>query len=139
MPKRTLSHVAAGQDPRLEAAQSLGFLVGAWICLILSLSFAAGALHRAARPPAGHPVERINPNNAPTASLVRLPGIGVTRARAIVAFRDHAREQGGHMPVFRCAEDLAQIRGIGPATIDGLRPWLQFDPPPDLRDGPPLR
>lgn len=139
MTKRRLSRVAAGRDLGLEAAQSLGFLVGAGVCLVLALGFAAGALHRTAAPPPYLPIEQINPNDAPVASLVRLPGIGVTRARAIVTFRDHVREQGGHTPVFGSAEDLARVRGIGPATVEGVRPWLRFDPPPGPDDEPPAR
>jgi competence ComEA-like helix-hairpin-helix protein len=121
---------AAGQNPGLEAVQSLGFLVGSCAGLILSLAFATGASHRAAGSPAPRPGGRINPNDASVASLARLPGIGLTRARAIVAFRDHLQDRQGRAPAFRRAEDLAQVKGIGPATVEGMRLWLQFAPLP---------
>jgi competence protein ComEA len=79
------------------------------------------------------PGERINPNEAPVASLARLPGIGLSRARAIVALRSSLHDRAGHGPAFRNADDLSQVSGIGPAVIEGIRPWLRFDPP--LADG----
>lgn len=98
-----------------------------------------GALRKAAGSPQPRPSGRINPNSASVASLARLPGIGLTRARAIIALRDSLQDREGRTPVFRRAEDLAQVKGIGPATIDGIRPWLQFDPPPSDRDKPVAR
>jgi competence protein ComEA len=104
-------------------------IVGSVLCLILLTAFAGQVLGRAVQPPQLPPGERINPNEAPVASLARLPGIGVARARAIVAFRDNLRSQGRQDPAFQCAEDLSKIRGIGPTTLAGIRPWLRFDPP----------
>jgi hypothetical protein len=71
--------------------------------------------------------DRVNPNTASVGSLVRLPGIGVTRATAIVAFRDQSAAKGGDGVAFRSPHDLEQIRGIGPKTVEGLAPWLRFD------------
>jgi len=70
---------------------------------------------------------RINPNYASAASLARLPGIGLTRARAIIALRERLQREAGLNPAFRTAEDLAQVKGIGPSTIEGIRAWLRFD------------
>lgn len=117
---------AAGHNPGLEAAQRLGFLVGSCLCLILSAAFVAGIVRKAGGSPGLCPNGRVNPNDASMASLARLPGIGPTRAHAIVDFRIRLQQQG-NLPAFRCAEDLAQVKGIGPATVDAIRPWLQFD------------
>ena len=128
---------AAGHNPRLEAAQSLGFIVGSCLCLILSAVFAVGTFRKAFGSPEFHSQGRINPNDASVASLARLPGIGSTRARAIVDFRTRLQGRPGDAPVFRKAEDLAQVKGIGPATVEGIRPWLRFDPSPeDGNDAP---
>jgi competence ComEA-like helix-hairpin-helix protein len=63
--------------------------------------------------------ERIDPNTASVASLRRLPGIGIGRARDIVAWRED------HGPgVFRTVGDLDAVHNIGPGTIRGIRPWL---------------
>jgi competence ComEA-like helix-hairpin-helix protein len=139
MAKRATNPIAAGNNPRLEAVQSLGFLVAVCVCIVLSLSFLAGIRHQESGSASVQPDERINPNDAPVASLARLPGIGLTRARAIVALREHLREREGGGPAFRSADDLQQVKGIGPATVEGIRPWLRFDPPLDSIDEPPAR
>lgn len=79
---------------------------------------------RASRPLA--PGERLDPNRAPEVELERLPGVGPSTARAIVA----AREDGG---AFRWREDLLRVRGIGPATLTKLRPHLALGPAPPGR------
>jgi competence protein ComEA len=52
-------------------------------------------------------------NSAGEAELLRLPGIGPTKARAIVAYRQ-ARGP------FASVGDLGKVPGIGPATLTGL-------------------
>ena len=56
----------------------------------------------------------ISVNRATVAELTRLPGIGPSRATAIV---EHRRRHGP----FRRIEDLAQVPGIGSKTVQGLR------------------
>jgi competence protein ComEA len=126
----------AGKNRGLEAVQSLGFLVGLCACVIAGTLFAAAALHRRIDSRQSPSVARINPNNASVYSLARLPGIGASRARAIAEFRDRRKTREGCGPVFQCAEDLAQVKGIGRATIETIRPWLQFDLPADGNDLP---
>jgi len=68
--------------------------------------------------------ERINPNTASAGSLQRLPGVGPARAKSIIAYRQV------HGPAaFRCPQDLAKIRGIGPAIVANVAPHLAFDGP----------
>ena len=64
--------------------------------------------------------ERLDPNTASAASLRRLPMIGPAKARAIIAYRSAAASQ----PAFCSADDLAAVSGIGPATVERLRPYL---------------
>ena len=66
----------------------------------------------------------INPNTAEVASLVRLPGIGPSRARDIVAYRNSSEID---KPAFKCASDMEKIKGIGPKTVEKLKPYLTFD------------
>ncbi|MQB01843.1 MAG: transposase, partial [Actinobacteria bacterium] len=56
----------------------------------------------------------IDVNVADAAMLETLPGIGPTRAAAIIAYRD---EVGG----FRSVDQLLEVQGIGPATLESLR------------------
>ncbi len=133
MAEREADPRQAGRDATLRAAQSVAFLVAVGVCLTLSLGFAVGMLQRSQGPTSVHGNERINPNEAPVASLMRLPQVGAARARAIVAHRERAGSQAGRPPAFKTADDLRQIKGIGPAIVEDIRPWLQFDDPP--RDG----
>ena len=70
---------------------------------------------------------RINPNTAPPASLVRLPGIGRSRAAAIVAYRNNFRQQDGRVLAFASANDLERVKGIGPKTAEKIKELLIFD------------
>ena len=70
---------------------------------------------------------RINPNDAPVASLVRLPGIGISRAGAIVAYRENFGVKNSANSVFRNCNDLQKVKGIGPKTAQNISGWLKFE------------
>ena len=63
--------------------------------------------------------ERINVNTAGYYDLMRLPGIGEKRARAILNWRE---EHGG----FSAPEQLLEIRGIGEKILEGLLPYIEL-------------
>ncbi len=63
----------------------------------------------------------VDPNTAPVDSLELLPGIGPVKAARIVAFRDNEP--------FKTIEDLTRVKGIGPGTLDMIRPFLKVTPP----------
>ena len=65
--------------------------------------------------------QKINPNTASGASLQRLPGIGPTRANGIIEYR----RQHWDRP-FRSAADLEAVEGIGPGTVERIKPYLDF-------------
>ena len=60
-------------------------------------------------------------NGATAVQLDQLPGIGPARAAAILSWR----AQNGP---FRGADDLLQVPGIGPATLEKLRPLVSCGP-----------
>jgi competence protein ComEA len=62
---------------------------------------------------------KVDINTATAATLETLPGIGPSKAAAIVRFRTE------HGPLHK-ADDLLQIPGIGPATVARLAPYLNF-------------
>ena len=70
---------------------------------------------------------RINPNDAPASSLIRLPGIGTGRARAIVAYRESFGQQEAGRLAFENVDDLQKIKGIGPKTAKNIAEWLKFE------------
>ena len=63
--------------------------------------------------------ETISINAADAAALEAIPGIGPVKAAAIVAHRD---ERGP----FAAIEDLLEVTGIGPATLEQLRPYVSL-------------
>lgn len=67
----------------------------------------------------------VNINTASAEQLQALPGIGQSRAEAIVAMR----EQRG---AFQRVEQIMQVRGVGRATFRRLRPMLTVDGPTTL-------
>jgi competence protein ComEA len=62
----------------------------------------------------------LDPNRATAEELTLLPGIGPARAAAIVAERTRRP--------FQRPEEIERVHGIGPRTVDKLRPWLQIEP-----------
>jgi competence ComEA-like helix-hairpin-helix protein len=80
----------------------------------------------ASRPDKIHLEDRINPNEAPVGSLVRLPGLGIGRAGAIVAYRQEFRRDSKR-PAFQNCNDLQKVHGIGPKTVQNMKEWLRFE------------
>jgi len=62
----------------------------------------------------------VNVNVATVEELTLLPGIGETRARAIIAARD---DRGG----FAKVDDLVEVKGIGEAMLAKLRPFVSLE------------
>ena len=61
----------------------------------------------------------VDPNTAPADSL-ELLGIGPVKAARIVAYRETRR--------FQTVDDLTNVNGIGPGTLDMIRPFLKVSP-----------
>jgi competence protein ComEA len=80
---------------------------------------------------------RIDPNVADWSELVRLPGIGETLAKRIVAYRRQQAAQAGQGPVFGRLEDLDAVRGIGPKKLAQMAEYLAF-PGPQERNSPEM-
>ena len=84
-----------------------------------------GVLERGAESPApvsvpaasGAPAGVVALNSADQAALETIPGIGPVTAAAILAYRDEAGP-------FSSVAQLLEIDGIGPATLESLRPYV---------------
>jgi competence protein ComEA len=69
---------------------------------------------------------KLNPNDAPEAALMMLPGVGPARAQAIISYREQFRQNGsGDLPFQNCG-DLDNVKGIGPATVSNMCEHLKF-------------
>jgi competence protein ComEA len=80
---------------------------------------AIGAPAIAADKPAPIAPMSVNINTADAATLAAaLDGVGASRARAIVEYRD------AHGP-FKSVDDLAQVKGIGEKVVDANRSRLK--------------
>lgn len=69
----------------------------------------------------------VNINTASAEELERLPGIGPTRARAILELRTRVHH-------FLHIEALLRVKGIGRATFRKLKPWLVLEGPTTLAE-----
>jgi competence protein ComEA len=87
------------------------------LAALAALTVAAPAL--AAKKPlaAG---ERIDLNRAPVVELMRLPGVGRSRAEAIAARRSHAP--------FQRLEDVLAVKGVSRGWLERHRPNLAVGP-----------
>ena len=68
-------------------------------------------------PPADRPLARMNLNTATSGQLQQLPRIGPKTAERILAYR---AAHGG----FRSVEELVNVKGIGPKTLERLQPLV---------------
>jgi hypothetical protein len=111
---------------RLGRLRSNGFFIAIGFAVVVCICFALSGV-RAARSVQKIRLEfRINPNEAPPASLMRLPGIGLARANAIIEYRKQFQENNKSNSAFQDCSDLQKVKGIGPATAGNMCEWLKF-------------
>jgi competence protein ComEA len=72
---------------------------------------------------------RIDLNSASLDQIESLPGIGATKANAILKVRE---ELGG----FKSVDDLDRVPGIGEKTVERLRPFVEVPGAPDATPTP---
>jgi competence protein ComEA len=100
---------------RKQSARSLA-LAGA-LCLGLAAAAFAEPSKPAAEPP---PAAAVNLNTATADELEALPGIGASRAQAILEAR---KTRGG----FKSVEELLEVKGIGEQGLERLRPFVRIE------------
>jgi competence ComEA-like helix-hairpin-helix protein len=117
---RFVLDVANEESGRTKVA---AFGVAICLCFVLSVFFFAGVLADGNDECVITIASRINPNTASIGSLMRLPGIGPSRASDIVEYRSNC----GRQKAFDCADDMQVIKGIGPKTVEKMKLLLCFD------------
>ncbi|GMX62389.1 hypothetical protein Elgi_21940 [Paenibacillus elgii] len=87
---------------------------------------AVGAASDPAKAAAGKPAEsasgKINLNTATAKQLDELPGIGASRAQAIVELR---KKLGGS---FKSVDQLLEVKGIGEKMLQKIKPLVTLEP-----------
>ena len=73
--------------------------------------------------------DRVDPNTADWPTLAALPQIGPAMARRIVEEREAFAAANPGVTPYRQLDDLARVKGIGPATLANLEPYLIFPSP----------
>ena len=101
---------AAAADRKPADGEALDFSIDDGTCNIVRQSPLTGA----ARLSVGLPLD-INEEDGSSLSI--LPGIGPKKGAAVEAYR---RENGR----FQSVDELAEVRGIGPKTVERLRSWV---------------
>lgn len=114
------------EQQRFLEPEGLAFLVAVWFCVLACVFLTGSYVSRCCQKACIALDSRVNPNEAPLASLVRLPGIGQARAEAIVAYRRQMTAETGRAAFSDCA-DLEKVKGIGPKTMEGLCRYLKFE------------
>jgi len=110
-----------------DEVQSFAFVVCTWLCVLLSVGIVVLSITTSERSCPLRLDDKINPNDAPIASLVRLPGIGGSRAGAIIAYRENFGRKDGESSAFQNCNDLQKVKGIGAKTVQNISEWLKFE------------
>jgi DNA uptake protein ComE-like DNA-binding protein len=84
----------------------------------------------AAAPRAPDLLDRVDPNTADWPTLAALPLISKTVAQRIVDERQAFLAAHPGQILFAKPDDLLRIKGIGPATVRTIEPYLTFPPSP---------
>jgi len=117
-----------GHAPRREAGSPFwpagprGVLAATVIAAALGLAVES----RGVGPPPGDgivaaPKLQLDPNTAPPQVLGALPQVGPTLVRQLVMARQDR-------PLTSLEDLHSRVRGLGPATLDQLAPYLRFEP-----------
>jgi competence protein ComEA len=69
---------------------------------------------------------RLDPNTATLAELQAIPGMGVARAKALVADRERKRAEGIDRP-YQSLADLDRVRGFGEVSLRRMGEYFTFE------------
>jgi competence ComEA-like helix-hairpin-helix protein len=122
-----IAFLAGNIMPELKGIQIAGFNIAAVIACILSFCFMFSSGTANSTQAAIELQNKINPNDAPAASLARLPGVGIIKANGIVEYRSRFIKTGRGDKAFRNCSDLDNVKGIGPKTAENMCESLRFD------------
>lgn len=95
--------------------------------VVLSAVCAAGAQSAAAEPEAAPASAAgvVNINTATASELALLPGVGPSKAEAIVKYRANSP--------FKQVDQIMRVKGIGRKSFQSMKPYLALEGPTTLR------
>jgi len=115
-PEESSPMLPARSQPLIAAAVAVG-LVGMAVWFIASGGLHGGlVLHD--HPPPATGIFTVNINAAGVTELSQLPGLGTITAQKIVDYRTSNGAFASH-------DDLLAVPGVGPVTLDAMRPHLR--------------
>jgi competence protein ComEA len=137
-PAAPAAGVATPWPRRVQWATATLLVLAAVLLVIHAVIVQAGGSRPAALQRGDALTYRVDLNKAKRAELLQLPGIGPTLAERIEQYR---AEHGG----FASVEELTKVRGIGPATLQRVRPFVcvgdesEDGDHPEMGDGKPVQ
>jgi competence ComEA-like helix-hairpin-helix protein len=115
-PDEPILIVPRRSQPLIAAAVAVGLVsLAGWF--VASGGLGGGFVHHDNPPPATG-IFTVNVNAAGAAELSQLPGLGVITAQKIVDYRKANGPFASH-------DDLLAVPGIGPVTLEAMRPHLR--------------
>jgi competence protein ComEA len=90
------------------------------LATFLSTAALAAGNESGARAPGSAVSGMVNVNSATAEELSLLPGVGPSKAQAIIAYR---KEHGA----FKRVEDLSEVKGIGDKALERMRPHVALE------------
>ena len=92
---------------------------------ILALTIAANASALTVAKPTNPPHPVVNINTATEAQFLLLPGVGPKLAAALNDAAETGKDAScDHKCQFKSVDDLLRVKGIGPAKLAAMRPYV---------------
>jgi competence ComEA-like helix-hairpin-helix protein len=110
-----------------ERIQCAAFFIVVCFCMVLGIFFSSVKFLSVSSGVSIETEQRVNPNYATLENLVRLPGLGMSKAASIIEYREALASSRPGSVAFCSSDDLKKVPGIGPKTAERLSVWLRFE------------
>lgn len=118
-------------SPPVAVSRSAHIALGLLLSFVLGLlAFRGYGASSGAKPTEPASAALTDLNRAGRAELEQIPGVGPSLSKQIA---EHRQTRGP----FKSVEELRQLKGVGPATLEKMRPFLRVDPL-DVPEAEPL-